>query len=221
MHSIGHGGGEEHHLRLSSDPSANILDLGPKAHIQHPIGFVQNEGLEAGEVHPAFSHMVDEAPRGRHDDLHAAAQSFLLGTVCHSPHDGRHPNRGALGKGLRILRHLLSQLPGWAENQDLKPSSDLDLLQTRDHESPRFTRPGLGDTHDILPLKGGGNGFPLYGGGLNPPQRLHCRQLLFRQRQFPEQFHLRQREPPIQKWPLFGRRPYSHLIYRFFGNAAQ
>ena len=48
-------------------------DVGHEAHVEHPVGLVEDEDLDLAEVGRALPHEVEQAARGRDQDLDAGA----------------------------------------------------------------------------------------------------------------------------------------------------
>jgi len=119
VHSVRHGGRKEHGLPVPGSPAKNVLDLWTEPHVQHPVRLVQDQGSDPAQIHVPLLHVIIEAPRRGGNDLEAFLERLDLGAVAHPAHDVPDPDAGAPGQGRRILRHLLCQLPGGAEHEDL------------------------------------------------------------------------------------------------------
>ncbi len=78
-----HGGREEQGLpawRQLADDRADVVD---EAHVEHAVGFVEHENLDAVEPHGAVLHQVEQPAGRRHQDVDAADQIAdlrLIGT---------------------------------------------------------------------------------------------------------------------------------------------
>ena len=165
------GGGEKKGLaillgKIPNDPS----DVGEKAHVEHAIGLVENEELEARKICAALFHQAHEAPGGGDDQLHALAQGLFLGTFPHPAVDGRHAQRKMLGVGLDVVVNLDDQLAGRRNDQGpglavAGPilSEALEDGQHGEGKGRRLARPGLRDAGQVLALENKGDGFGLDG----------------------------------------------------------
>ena len=60
--------------RFAGSRGEDALDVGHEAHVQHAVGLVQHQDLDLAEIHGALVHVVEQAPRGRHQDLDTGAQ---------------------------------------------------------------------------------------------------------------------------------------------------
>ena len=65
------------------------VDVIDKAHVQHFIGFVEDDGRNVAQVDGAALHVVDEAARGGDDDLRAFSQAAQLAFHILTAVDGR------------------------------------------------------------------------------------------------------------------------------------
>jgi hypothetical protein len=191
VHPVRHRGGEEHGLTFPGGASEHVLDLGAEPHVEHTVRLVQDQDLQPRQVHVPPFQVVVEAPRRGCEDLESLGQRIVLGSVAHPADDVGGAKGGSPGQVGRILRHLLRQFPGGAENEDLESLPGLHLLERGDHEGARLPRTRLGDPDDVLPLesrrdgpgldgRGGGPPFAFDGGesGLGKPQFTKCARVL-------------------------------------------
>ena len=56
-----HGGGEEQGLAGERHELADALDVGNEAHVEHAVGFVDDQELDAGEKEPPALVMIEQA----------------------------------------------------------------------------------------------------------------------------------------------------------------
>ena len=56
----------------------DLLDVGPKADVEHPVGFVEDDELELAEIERAAGHVVEHAAGRADDDLRPFAELFDL-----------------------------------------------------------------------------------------------------------------------------------------------
>ncbi len=71
LHLGGHGGGEEEGLLLGGQPAKDAAHVVDEAHVQHPVGLVQHEDLQPGQVDELLAVEVAQAAGGGHQDVHA------------------------------------------------------------------------------------------------------------------------------------------------------
>ena len=62
---------EEHGLPLLRDAAEDLLDLRAEAHVEHPVGLVEDEDADAGERDEPALDQVLETARRRDDDVRA------------------------------------------------------------------------------------------------------------------------------------------------------
>ena len=82
--------------RLGRDVLDDALHLGQKAHVQEPVGLVQNQYLDVGQVHGPLLQMVEQAAWRGDDDVHAAPEPHDLGGHARAAVDGDAAQAGAL-----------------------------------------------------------------------------------------------------------------------------
>jgi hypothetical protein len=63
--------GKEHGLTLRGQARRNQVDVVDKAHVQHPVGFVEHQGMNHGKVQSAAFKVVKHAPGGRDQEFRA------------------------------------------------------------------------------------------------------------------------------------------------------
>ena len=73
-----HGRGEEQGLARERHQLADALDVGDEAHVEHAVGFVDDQKLDAGHQQPAALVMVEQAARRRDQHVDAARQLGVL-----------------------------------------------------------------------------------------------------------------------------------------------
>ena len=102
-------GREEHRLALARKPADDRVDLGLKAHVQHPIRLVEDEDADAVEVHEAAVRKILEPARRRDEDVRV-----LRGLPCADtevpPYTAVTLRPVGAPNGLELLRHLCREL---------------------------------------------------------------------------------------------------------------
>ena len=73
-----HGRGEEQGLARERHELADALDVGDEAHVEHAVGFVDDQQLDAGQQQPAALEMVEQAARRCDQHVDAARQLGVL-----------------------------------------------------------------------------------------------------------------------------------------------
>src|SRR5690606_17290556 len=113
-----HGGGEQGQLALAGGVVENPLDIVHKAHFQHLIRLVQNQGRQAAQVQGATTHVIHNPTGGTHNHLGTALELAQLGAEILTTVDRRDLEVGQVaGIGLEGFSHLNGQLTGWCQHQ--------------------------------------------------------------------------------------------------------
>ena len=127
-------------------------DVADEAHVEHAIGLVEDEDLDAAQVDRALPGMVEQAPGRRDDDVDAATQRGKLAAEADAAVDrgrasgllrrrcGRSPRPGSRAPGWE--RGSRARMRGrWPAGRRLRGG---ELLQHRQHEGRRLAGAGLG-----------------------------------------------------------------------------
>ena len=174
-HAVGHGGREQERLAFLPTVRGDAHDVLVESHVQHAVGFVQNQDLKGRQVHIAQCQVGEHASRRDNDDVCPFRQGFLLlgeFLARSSAIDGQRRDACVIRKTLRSLIDLDGELPGGNHNQSL----DLpivggvhDPIHGRQQKCSRFACAGLGNAQNVLALDGMGNRLSLNGcGGFKP-----------------------------------------------------
>src|SRR5450631_4271793 len=73
-----HGRGEEQGLACERDQLADALDVGDEAHVEHAVGFVDDQQFDTGEQQAAALGMIEQASGGRDQHVDAAGELGVL-----------------------------------------------------------------------------------------------------------------------------------------------
>ena len=84
---LGHSGAEHQVLALPGQLGDHLFHVVDKAHIQHPVGFVQNKDLNVGKVQQPLPHQVVQAARAGNEDVHTLFQGCDLRSLTHTAKD--------------------------------------------------------------------------------------------------------------------------------------
>ncbi len=114
---LGEGRREEEALSLGRQQADDRADVVDEAHVEHPIGLVEDEELDGAEVDRSPPHEVKEPTRGGDDDLGAGLElTKLIGQAGAAVH-GHRPQGSMLAVGLDALLDLDGQLTRWNQDQ--------------------------------------------------------------------------------------------------------
>jgi hypothetical protein len=75
---FGHSGREQQGLMLTGQASDNIADIGQKAHIEHTVGFINNEYLYPRQVKGAFQEMIQQTSGTAYNQFNSPAEAANL-----------------------------------------------------------------------------------------------------------------------------------------------
>ena len=73
-----HGRREEQRLPARRQQAADALDVGDEAHVEHAVGLVDDEDLDAGQQDAAALELVEHAAGRRDQDVGAAVELLVL-----------------------------------------------------------------------------------------------------------------------------------------------
>jgi len=145
----------------------NPLHVVDEAHVEHLVGLIEDEPLQAIQQEDAPGEVVDDPAGSSHDDVHPFVEATDLLVQGDAPVDGgdRHPPRPL--QRVELFGDLKGQLPGGCQNQGLDVTCVfVDLFQDGEAEGGCFSCSCLGPS-DQVPVaeKEGGDDLLLNGGG--------------------------------------------------------
>ena len=174
--AVGHRRGEQGDLLVVRGVLEDALDVLLEAHVQHLVGLVEHQVAQVGDVQRALLQVVDDAARGAHDDLGAAAQAGELDAVGLAAVDRQDLDAAeVVGEGLEGVGDLQGQFTRRCENQSLRGALLLvDAGQDRQRESRGLAGARLGEADDVAPVHQERNGLLLDGGRRFEADLLDC-----------------------------------------------
>ncbi|MCI4361952.1 MAG: hypothetical protein L3J77_01990 [Thermoplasmata archaeon] len=163
-----HRRAEQHRLAAAGEPGEDPPDVGEEPHIEHPVGLVQDEDLEVREVHVAAAHVVEEAARGRHDDLRTPAERALLFAHPHAAVDRGAVKASVPAELVEELVRLQREFArgGEDEGEDAAVGVIEQPLEDRQEEGGGLAGAGLGRPDEVAAEDGVGDRAALDGGRL-------------------------------------------------------
>ena len=167
---LGHGGAEHQVLALPGQLGDHLFHVVDKAHIQHPVGFVQNKDLNVGEVQQPLPHQVVQAARAGNEDVHALFQGCDLRSLTHTAKDDGAAQGQILAVGFKALADLQSQLPGRSQDQGADGTlfagrAGSQAVEHGQRKGSRLAGTRLGAAHQVPPGQHRRNGRRLNGRG--------------------------------------------------------
>ncbi len=148
---------------------ADAFDVGDEAHVQHAVGFVDDQQFDAGEQQSAAFGMVEQPARGRDQDIDAAGQLGVLVAERDAADQKRNVEFLADAVFVEILLHLCREFAGRFEDQGAGHSGPgAALFQHGEHgqdEGSGLAGAGLGDAKNVAAGQNVGDRLFLDGGG--------------------------------------------------------
>ena len=148
----------------------HFLDVVNEAHVQHAVGFVQDQDLHLRQVQRALLRVVQQAAGGGHQNVHAAAQ--LVNLRAHAD-AAKHHHRGevqVLAVKAYAFLNLRCEFTRWRHDQSAHGVDATAVGQTRlgrqalqqgQRESRRLAGAGLGAAQQVTAGQHGRNGLHL------------------------------------------------------------
>ena len=150
-----HGGGEEQRLAGERNELADALDVGNEAHVEHAVGFVDDQKLDAGEQEPAALEMVEQAAGRRDQHVDAARELGVLVVERNAADDERDVELvvGAVfGEAfLDLRRELARRLEDERARHAGAGAALFQHGQHRQREGRRLAGAGLRDAEHVAP----------------------------------------------------------------------
>ena len=161
---LGHGSREEQGLARIRRSGHDEVDVIDEAHVQHFVGFVEDDGRDVAQIDGAAFHVVDEAARRGDDDLRAFAQAAQLAFHILAAVDRQGLDVGELGQVVQFFGNLHGQFTRRRQDDGLDILGRFgfqDFFQDRDAVGCGLTRTGLGLADHVAAAHGDGNRFSL------------------------------------------------------------
>ena len=167
---VGHGGGEEEGLAFFGEGAEDAANVGEEAHVEHAVGFVEDEDFEVLEVGVGGAEMVEEAAGGGDDDVDAGAEGVFLRAHADAAVDGCAGDGGVGGHFEEVGVDLRGEFAGGGEDEGADGAKfggvGHEAVDGGEHEGGGFAGAGLSTGEDVAAFHGGGNGVGLDGRGV-------------------------------------------------------
>src|SRR5207244_2012866 len=103
--------------RLRGEGGEDAPDVGQEAHVEHPVGLVEDEDLEPGEVGIVVLDVVEQAAGRRDDHAGPVAQGARLGLHADAAVDGCARHAGMTGELDQMVVDLHRELAGGRDDE--------------------------------------------------------------------------------------------------------
>ena len=160
-----HGGREEQRLARERDQLGDALDIGDEAHVEHAVGFVDDEDFDAGHQELAALAMVEQAAGRADQHIGAAFELAVLFVEGDAADQEGDVELVVLAVFLEVLGDLGGEFARRLEDQRARHARTgaalFEQRQHRQHEGCRLAGSGLGNAENIAPLQRWRNGAGL------------------------------------------------------------
>ena len=112
-----HSGREQHRLPARRATINDPLHVGQETHVQHPVGFVEDQEFDVIELAAALLHVIEQPARRGDDDIHALAQRFFLRAVTDATVDDHGAQIGEPAVVAERCLHLCRQFARRLQDQ--------------------------------------------------------------------------------------------------------
>ena len=155
---VGERGREQEALLAGSEQREDALDVRDEPHVEHPVGFVEDEDLDLAQGDRALLHVVEQPAGCRDQDLDALSQRLDLGIHRHAAEDLHAPQRNVLAVLADAFLDLRRELARRRKDQradrmaggrDARVRVRREQLQKRQREPRGLAGAGLRAAHDV------------------------------------------------------------------------
>ena len=140
-----------------------------KTHVEHAVGFVEDEDFHVGQIDTALAGEVEQTTRAGNEDVDATGHGLDLWVHADAAEDAGADEFQVTGVDLEALVHLGREFAGRGQDQYAWLARAMTLgfvrvtvgeqpLQNREGEAAGFTGTCLSRNHQVATLQHGGNG---------------------------------------------------------------
>ena len=166
-----HGRREQQGLPVARQLRNDRPHIVDEAHVEHAVGFVEHEGVDAAKPQRIGPDEIEEPSRRRHQNIDAARKRTHLRADRHAANGERrvHPHVPTIGAKAR--ENLARQFAGRAQHEDpagllFRPAGRRNqAMQNGQRECRRLAGSGLGDADEVAAAKQDRDRLGLYRGG--------------------------------------------------------
>ena len=155
-HAAFHRCGEAESLALARQHADDAANGREEAHVQHAIGFIEDEGFDAAQRDEPAVEIIFEAAGSGDDEARALADGVELAAFRQTTDDKSRGLRLFRAQGVILRDHLHREFPGRHKNEsgDSGSSRLRQLFHDRKKERERFAGSRLGRGDDVLAFQG-------------------------------------------------------------------
>ena len=141
--------------RVNGHQLADAFDVGDEAHVEHAVGFVDDEQFDAGEKQPAALGMVEQPAGGCDQHVDAARQLGVLVAERDAADQERDVEFLACAVFVELFLDLSGKLTGRLDDEGARHAgTGAALFQHGEHrkdEGSGLAGAGLGDAEHVAP----------------------------------------------------------------------
>ncbi len=167
------GGREQQVLAPQRQQGQHLADVVDEAHVQHAVGFVQDQDLDLRQVDRALARVVQQAARGRDQDVDAVLEQLDLRIDADAAEDHGRVQVGVLAVQAHAFLDLGRELAGRGQHQGADDARRglvalggahgvvRQAVQDRQGEAGGLAGAGLCAGQQVATVQDGGNGLAL------------------------------------------------------------
>ena len=163
-----HGRREEQSLPFLAQHRHDALDVVDEAHVEHAVGFVEDEHFDLIERYCALVDEIEQTARRRDQNFNAMRERAHLTVDRHAANGERDRQRlDVAAIGAEAVRDLAGQFAGWRQHQHaagllLRPHTlGGEVMEDWQREGRGLAGAGLRNADDIAAREGCRNGLGL------------------------------------------------------------
>ena len=171
---VRHGGREQQRLALLRHGGDDGADVADKAHVEHPVGLVEDEDVDVRDVDAAALHVVEQTARRGDEHVDACLERLELRPEADAAEDGGAAEVGVLAVDADGFLDLEREFARRRDDEGADgPAARAGRERLRDepvdhrqHEGGRFAGARLSAADQVGALDGERDGLGLDGGGV-------------------------------------------------------
>ena len=160
---------EQQVLTLGRQTGEDFFHVMDEAHVKHPVGFVEHQNFNVGQVNAALAGQVEQTTRAGNQYVDTAGQCLYLRVRTDTAKDAGTDELQVAGIELEALMHLGGEFASRGQDQHawlawavalgfVRVAIGKQLFQNRKSEAAGFASTCLSRNHQVATLQHGGNG---------------------------------------------------------------
>ncbi|VVN29078.1 hypothetical protein PS619_04726 [Pseudomonas fluorescens] len=160
---------EQQVLTLGRQAREDFLHVVHEAHVEHAVGFVEDEDFHVGQINAALAAQIEQTTRAGNEHVDATGHGLNLWVHADAAEDAGADEFQVTGVDLEALVYLGREFAGRGQDQYARLARAMTLgfvrvtvgeqpLQDRKGETAGFTGTCLCRNHQVATLQHGGNG---------------------------------------------------------------